>query len=412
MAPETMLAAPCPTSSRSRSLRVRVCMRSTATAVSRLSTLAIRAIVRTPAAKAPQAPSGRLGSDRASISEPLSSMRVTSRARTIDSTVAVTIAISGPGTTRSGAGAQRQPTMIAMTRAPSAIPAGFASAMCTGRWAMLCHTELCDSPPSRTWTCCSAIVMPIPASIACTTIGETASATRPSLVRPKTICSTPAQTVIAQVTAHPNSATKPATMTVSPAAGPLTCRGEPPSAPATTPPTIAAITPASTGASEATAIPSDRGRATRNTTSEAGRSYRRTLVTGPSFVSACAVIPARVGTPRAGAKQPSATHSESISTSCRPRWNGQTDRQPGDETMTSRWTAGLCTDSSPPQRFSRIDMHSHSGSDHRHFSVGGSGPWVRRALQASPANTAAAEISAKLCNSYVLHDNPLRNRHN
>ena len=116
------------------------------------------------------------------------------------------------------------------------------------------------------------MVMPMPASIACTTMGEIASAARPARVRPKTICSRPAHTVIAHVTAQPNSAISPATITVNPAAGPLTCRGEPPRAPATTPPTIAAIRPARAGAPEATAIPRDNGSATRKTTSEAGTS--------------------------------------------------------------------------------------------------------------------------------------------
>ena len=137
---------------------------------------------------------------------------------------------------------------------------------------MLRQAELSELPPSSTWTCCRAIVMPMPASMACTTIGEIASAARPIRLSPKQICSTPAQTVMAQVTAQPNSAISPATITVSPAAGPLTCSGEPPRAPATMPPTIAAISPASTGALEAIAIPSDNGRATRNTTSDAGRS--------------------------------------------------------------------------------------------------------------------------------------------
>ena len=65
-------------------------------------------------------------------------------------------------------------------------------------------------------------MIPIPASIAWTTIGEIARAARPSLVNPKTTCSRPAQTVIAQVTFQPNSPISPATITVSPAAGPLT----------------------------------------------------------------------------------------------------------------------------------------------------------------------------------------------
>ncbi len=55
-----------------------VCMRSTDTAESRLSTLAIRATVSTPAANAPQLPSGRLGRASASSREPLIWMRVTS----------------------------------------------------------------------------------------------------------------------------------------------------------------------------------------------------------------------------------------------------------------------------------------------------------------------------------------------
>ena len=113
---------------------------------------------------------------------------------------------------------------------------------------------------------------PMPASMACTTIGEMASAARPSLLRPNTICSNPAHTVIAHVTAQPNSAISPATMTVRHAAGPLTCSGEPPRAPATTPPTIAAISPASAGASEAMAMPSESGSATRKTTRDAGTS--------------------------------------------------------------------------------------------------------------------------------------------
>ncbi|WP_246011795.1 hypothetical protein, partial [Nocardia mexicana] len=40
------------------------------------------------------------------------------------------------------------------------------------------------------------------------------------------------------------------------------------------PPTAAAIKPAAIGAPEAIAIPSDNGRATRNTTIDAGRSWR------------------------------------------------------------------------------------------------------------------------------------------
>src|SRR3954469_23907700 len=49
------------------------------------------------------------------------------------------------------------------------------------------------------------------------------------------------------------------------------------------PPTTAAIRPAISGAPEAIAIPSDRGRATRKTTSEAGTSCRRLPRKAPDF---------------------------------------------------------------------------------------------------------------------------------
>src|ERR1700747_3038580 len=51
--------------------------------------------------------------------------------------------------------------------------------------------------------------------------------------------------------------------------------------PATMPPTTAAIKPATSGAPDAMAIPSERGSATRKTTSEAGRSYRRLRSNAP-----------------------------------------------------------------------------------------------------------------------------------
>ena len=54
-------------------------------------------------------------------------------------------------------------------------------------------------------------------------------------------------------------------MTVSPAAGPLTCSGEPASAPTTRPPTMPVIRPAATGTPEAMAMPMHNGSATRNT---------------------------------------------------------------------------------------------------------------------------------------------------
>ncbi len=112
----------------------------------------------------------------------------------------------------------------------------------------------------------------MPASIPCTIAGEIASAALAILLSPNRICTAPAATVIAQVTAQPKVEMVSASTTVSPAAGPLTCSAEPPTAPATTPPITAAINPAATGAPDANAIPSDSGTATRNTTREAGRS--------------------------------------------------------------------------------------------------------------------------------------------
>ena len=122
-APETILAAPCPISSLSRLLLLPVAMRSTASAVSRLSTLAISATVITPIANAPHRPSGRLGSCRASSSEPPSSIRGTFGANTAATAVATTTATNGPGTGRNAAGVHRHPTRMAITRMPIAIPA-------------------------------------------------------------------------------------------------------------------------------------------------------------------------------------------------------------------------------------------------------------------------------------------------
>src|SRR5690606_28921226 len=63
------------------------------------------------------------------------------------------------------------------------------------------------------------------------------------------------------------------TITVSPAAGPLTLTLEPDNAPTTIPPTIPAISPDMGGAPLAIAIPKQRGRATKNTTKLDFKSY-------------------------------------------------------------------------------------------------------------------------------------------
>jgi hypothetical protein len=92
---------------------------------------------------------------------------------------------------------------------------------------------------------------------------------------PKTTCTAPAATMIAQVTGQPKVVMVPASTTVSPADGPLTCSAEPPNTVATTPPTTADIRPAIIGAPAASATAKESGTATRNTTIDAGTSCRR-----------------------------------------------------------------------------------------------------------------------------------------
>lgn len=165
---------------------------------------------------------------------------------------------------------------MTITSTPSSTPGRCAPMICPGRPIRLCQAVLLDFPPSSTCVCCRAMVIPMPASMACTTTGEIARAARATRLSPNRTCTAPAATVMKQVTPQPKSETRPATTTVSPAAGPLTCSGDPPRAPTTIPPTMAAIRPASTGALDAIAMPSDSGSATRNTTSEEGRSCRMT----------------------------------------------------------------------------------------------------------------------------------------
>jgi hypothetical protein len=61
-------------------------------------------------------------------------------------------------------------------------------------------------------------------------------------------------------------------MAVSPAAGPLTLSEDPLKKPTTKPPTIPEMRPAMGEAPDATAMPRQSGRATRNTTKDAERS--------------------------------------------------------------------------------------------------------------------------------------------
>src|SRR5882757_10155008 len=117
----------------------------------------------------------------------------------------------------------------------------------------------------------------MPASMPCTTEGEIAWNHVPSSSRPRRICTRPAPATSTPSAAIPCFATASATSTVSPAAGPLTCRLLPGNAPATRPPTMPVTMPSSAGTPDATATPTHSGRATRKTTSEARRSGIRAL---------------------------------------------------------------------------------------------------------------------------------------
>ena len=272
--PETVLAAPWPTSSRSRFVLAPSCMRSVATAESRDSTLAMSATVSTPRATAPQLPVGISGRPIASMMEPFRRIRSTFIGTTRESTVAAVTATRAPGTRRHAAGSFGQSTITAITTRPTARSGQCRAPILEGSSVRFCSTELREDPPSRTWACWITIVTPMPASMACTTTGEMASAARAIRLRPSPICTRPAATVIAVVTFQPKVAMSSATTTVRPAAGPLTSSGDPPIRPPTMPPMTPAMRPAMSGAPDASAIPRDSGSATRKTTIDDGPSKR------------------------------------------------------------------------------------------------------------------------------------------
>ena len=122
MVPDTMFAAPCPINSRSKSVRGPLCILSTETADSRLSTLAMSVTVMTPIATAPQLPSGISGSCSASSGDPSRSIRRTLNGKTTEITVTATMATSGPGIGATLAGTHRQAIRMAITRTPSMTP--------------------------------------------------------------------------------------------------------------------------------------------------------------------------------------------------------------------------------------------------------------------------------------------------
>ena len=138
-----------------------------------------------------------------------------------------------------------------------------------------CRPEPFGESSSITWNCEAKISTPIPASIPWMTAGDTARNTCPTRNNPAAICTTPARRTMIPSVATPNSCTNCHTMTASPAAGPLTCSGEPAMAPTTMPPTMPVTSPAAGGSPDAIATPMQRGRATRKTTTEARASAPR-----------------------------------------------------------------------------------------------------------------------------------------
>ena len=119
--------------------------------------------------------------------------------------------------------------------------------------------------------------MPIPASMPCTTAGEMARNQPPSLATPAKNWIAPAISSTGPNATMPYWRTSSNTMTARPAAGPLTCSGEPASAPTMMPPMMPVIRPFSGGTPEAIAMPMHNGIATRNTTIDAVKSRTKTF---------------------------------------------------------------------------------------------------------------------------------------
>lgn len=94
-----------------------------------------------------------------------------------------------------------------------------------------------------------------------------------------------------------------ATITVKPAAGPETERGEPLNEPTTNPPTMPAIMPEKRGALLARAIPKHSGSATRKTTKPAEKSEARASLK-VTFVLVLGDLPPSSGRIRESALKP------------------------------------------------------------------------------------------------------------
>lgn len=69
-----------------------------------------------------------------------------------------------------------------------------------------------------------------------------------------------------------------ATMEVSPAAGPVTLRGDLLNVPTTIPPIMPATIPENIGAPDASAIPKQSGNATKKTTTDELKSFRKNFL--------------------------------------------------------------------------------------------------------------------------------------
>src|SRR5450830_73888 len=130
--------------------------------------------------------------------------------------------------------------------------------------------------------------MPIAASIPLITDDGIYAANLPAFNRPNTTCNRPANdTEVRNALKLPNCAIAPITMTIKPAAGPLTLMAEPLNVATITPPMMPEIMPLIGATPDALAIPRHKGRATRKTTMPASRSVRRKDSSEVVFIGLC-----------------------------------------------------------------------------------------------------------------------------
>jgi hypothetical protein len=124
-------------------------------------------------------------------------------------------------------------------------------------------------------------IRPIAANMPVITEEGTNSAAMPERVAASATWITPANITASKNASNDGSTSiAPKTITVRPAAGPLTDKGDFDNAPTKMPPTIPAITPEKSGAPDARATPRQSGSATRNTTIDAGKSARKVFNRG------------------------------------------------------------------------------------------------------------------------------------